>query len=303
MTLSPPLAPMLHAEVRSLPLVHQGKVRDIYRIDADHLLFVATDRLSAYDVVLPEPIPDKGRILTRLSLFWFDLLADLVPNHLADLPLAEAVPDPVERAPLEGRALVVKRLQPLPVEAIARGYLIGSGWRDYLATGRLCGQTLPPGLQQAARLPEPIYTPSTKAEAGAHDENIAFEQTVAELGAAHASAVRDLTLALYARAAGHALQRGVIIADTKFEFGLDRNGRITLMDEVLTPDSSRFWPADRYRVGTSPESYDKQFVRDYLDTLDWDKRPPAPSLPADIIARTAERYRQAEQVLTGPPIS
>lgn len=297
-----PLAPMLHSEVRSLPLVHQGKVRDIYRIDDDHLLFVATDRLSAYDVVLPEPIPDKGRILTRLSLFWFDLLADLVPNHLADLPLAEAVPDPVERAPLDGRALVVKRLQPLPVEAIARGYLIGSGWRDYQATGRLCGQTLPPGLQQAARLPEPIYTPSTKAEAGAHDENVSFEQTLVELGAAHANAVRDLTLALYGRAAGHALQRGVIIADTKFEFGLDRDGRITLMDEVLTPDSSRFWPADRYRVGTSPESYDKQFVRDYLDTLDWDKRPPAPSLPADIIARTAERYRQAERVLTGPPI-
>jgi len=300
MTTSSP--PMLDSGLTSLQLVHRGKVRDIYHIDDEHLLFVATDRLSAFDVVLPDPIPGKGATLTRLSLFWFHLLADLAPNHLAPLPLAEAVPDPDERATIADRALVVRRLQPLPVEAIARGYLIGSGWRDYLRTGSVCGIPLPAGLRQADRLPAPIYTPSTKAALGEHDENVDFETTVRAVGRVHAEEVRRLTLALYTRAAAHAAERGVLIADTKFEFGLDRAGRVTLMDEALTPDSSRFWPADRYCPGQSPESFDKQYVRDYLDTLDWNHQPPGPHLPPAVIAGTAARYAEAERRIVGPAL-
>jgi phosphoribosylaminoimidazole-succinocarboxamide synthase len=260
---------------------------------------VASDRLSAFDVVLPQPIPGKGEVLTRVSRFWFARMAGLVPNHLADLPLASVVPDRQERALLGDRAMVVRRLTPLPVEAIVRGYLIGSGWKDYQTSSRVCGIELPAGLRLADQLPEPIYTPSTKAEIGGHDENIDFARTQQLLGADLAEQVRETSLAIYRDAAAYALQRGIIIADTKLEFGVDAAGRLHLIDEVLTPDSSRFWPADDYRPGTSPPSFDKQFVRDYLETLDWDKTPPGPLLPQDIIDRTAEKYREAERRLTG----
>ena len=273
-------------------------MRDIYAVDERHMLIVTTDRLSAFDVVLPDPIPGKGRVLTQISNFWFERTRHIVPNHLADYPLARAVPDAAERAPLEERSIVVRRLKALPIEAVVRGYLIGSGWKDYQQTGAVCGIALPAGLRQADRLPEPIFTPATKAELGAHDENIAYERVVALIGRGLAEQVRATALALYAFAAEHALARGIIIADTKFEFGLDEAGRLTLIDEALTPDSSRFWPADTYRPGTSPPSFDKQYVRDYLETLDWDKRPPGPKLPPDIIARTSEKYAEALRRLT-----
>ena len=289
---------LFHAEIPGLTLIHRGKVRDIYAVGATHMLFVATDRISAFDVVLPQPIPGKGEVLTRVSNFWFGRTEAQVPNHLSDILLAEVVADATLRAQLGERAVVVKKLTPLPLEAVVRGYLIGSGWKDYQNTGTLCGIALPSGLQQGAQLPEALYTPSTKAAVGEHDENISFEQTVALVGAERAAQVRDLSTRLYTEAAAYAHQRGIIIADTKFEFGLDQRGVLHLMDEVLTPDSSRFWPADQYRPGLSPPSYDKQFVRDYLETLDWDKTAPGPDLPPEIISRTAEKYAEAERILT-----
>lgn len=287
------------SELSTLKLINRGKVRDIYDVDPDHLLIVATDRLSAFDVVLPQPIPGKGEVLTRVANFWFARTRDIIPNHLSDIPLASVVTDPRERAALGERAMIVKKLKPLPVEAIVRGYLIGSGWKDYQATGRICGIPLPAGLRMADKLPQPIFTPSTKAGAGDHDENIDFERTVQLLGADLAAQVRDASLRIYSECAAYALERGIIIADTKFEFGLDGADRLHLIDEVLTPDSSRFWPADQYQPGSSPPSFDKQFVRDYLETLDWDKRPPGPMLPQAVIDKTAAKYREAETRLTG----
>jgi phosphoribosylaminoimidazole-succinocarboxamide synthase len=292
------VAAMLESHVPSLQRIHQGKVRDIYAVDEQHMLIVTTDRLSAFDVVMPDPIPGKGRVLTQISNFWFGRTRHIVPNHIADYPLARAVPDAAERAPLEERSIVVRRLKALPIEAVVRGYLIGSGWKDYQQTGTVCGIALPTGLRQADRLPEPIFTPATKAEMGSHDENIAYERVVALIGRGLAEQVRATALALYAFAVAHAQTRGIIIADTKFEFGVDEAGRLTLIDEALTPDSSRFWPADTYRPGSSPPSFDKQYVRDYLETLDWPKRPPGPKLPPDIIARTSEKYAEALRRLT-----
>ena len=282
-----------------LTLRNRGKVRDIYELDAGHLLIVTTDRLSAFDVVLPQPIPGKGEVLTRDSNFWFGRTRNIIPNHLSDRPLAEAIPDAAQRAALGDRALIVRKLRPLPVEAIVRGYLIGSGWKDYQKTGAVCGIALPQGLRMADQLPAAIYTPSTKAEIGEHDQNISFDQTAGLLGAELAAQVRDTALRIYTESAAYARERGIIIADTKFEFGLDDAGRLHLIDEVLTPDSSRFWPADQYQPGSSPPSFDKQYVRDYLETLDWDKTPPGPVLPDEVIRRTAEKYREAEQRLTG----
>ncbi len=290
---------LYESNLKSLPLVARGKVRDVYAVGDRHLLIVTTDRLSAFDVVLPDPIPGKGAVLTAVSTFWFRRTAALIRNHLADISLEEVLPDSAERAQVEGRAIVAHRLQALPVEAIVRGYLIGSGWKDYQRSGAVCGIPLPDGLQLADRLPEPIYTPSTKAAVGDHDENIDFARTEALLGAEVAARVRDVSLAIYREAAAYALERGIIIADTKFEFGLDEDGELVLIDEVLTPDSSRFWPQDAYRPGISPPSFDKQFVRDYLETLDWDKTPPGPHLPAGIIERTAQKYREALERLTG----
>ena len=291
--------PLFESLVPSLPLLGRGKVRDIYAVGDEHLLIVTTDRLSAFDVILPDPIPGKGEVLTAMSLFWFRRFQSLVPNHLSELTLADAVPDSVERAPLEGRSMVVKKLKPLMVEAVVRGYLIGSGWKDYQQTGAVCGIPLPSGLAQAAQLPQAIFTPSTKAEIGTHDENIDFAQAEEILGAGYASQVREIAVRLYTEAAAYARTRGILIADTKFEFGLDGEGKVVLIDEALTPDSSRFWPLEGYRPGTSPPSYDKQFVRDYLETLDWNKQAPGPRLPADIIERTAAKYREALQRLTG----
>ncbi len=291
-------ATLFQSDLKSLPLVHRGKVRDIYQVDDRHMLIVTTDRLSAFDVVLPTPIPGKGAILTAVSSFWFHRMCHIVPNHLADIPLAQVLPDAAERAQVEGRSIVVRRLKALPVEAIVRGYLIGSGWKDYQKTGSVCGIPLPSGLRQADRLPEPIFTPSTKAAVGEHDENISFEHTCELLGRDIAEHVRAASLAVYKEAAAYALERGIIIADTKFEFGLDENGRLTLIDEVLTPDSSRFWPVDSYQPGMSPPSFDKQYVRDYLETLDWNKKAPGPQLPPDVVARTAEKYREALRRLT-----
>jgi phosphoribosylaminoimidazole-succinocarboxamide synthase len=290
---------LFESKLRSLPLLHRGKVRDNYAIGSDRLLIVASDRLSAFDVVLPDPIPGKGRVLTAISNFWFGRTRHIVANHLTGEPLSRYVTDSGERTPLEGRAVVVQRLKPLPVEAVVRGYLIGSGWKDYQATGAVCGIPLPPGLKQAAKLPSPLFTPATKAAAGQHDENVPFTEIERAIGAATAARVRKLALALYGFAADYARGRGILIADTKFEFGLDAAGEVLLMDEALTPDSSRFWPADSYCEGTSPPSFDKQFVRDYLETLDWDKRPPGPKLPPEVIAGTVERYREAERRLTG----
>ena len=289
---------MLESHVSSLERIHQGKVRDIYAVDEQHMLIVTTDRLSAFDVVMPDPIPGKGRVLTQISNFWFQRTRHIVPNHLAEYPLARAVPDAAERAPLEERSIVVRRLRALPIEAVVRGYLIGSGWKDYQQSGAVCGIALPAGLRQADRLPEPIFTPATKAEMGSHDENIPYERVVALIGRGLAEQVRATALALYGFAVEHALQRGIIIADTKFEFGVDDVGHLTLIDEALTPDSSRFWPADTYRPGTSPPSFDKQYVRDYLETLDWPKRAPGPKLPPEIIARTSEKYAEALRRLT-----
>jgi len=290
---------LYESRLKSLPLLARGKVRDIYAVGDEHLLIVTTDRLSAFDVVLPDPIPGKGAVLTAVANFWFERTRDLVPNHLADVPLETVLPDRQEREQVEGRAIVVRKLNALPVEAIVRGYLIGSGWKDYQATGSVCGIRLPEGLQLADRLPEAIYTPSTKAEVGGHDENVDFRRTETLLGADIAARVRDVSVQLYTEAAGYAKERGIIIADTKFEFGLDENNELVLIDEALTPDSSRFWPEAEYRVGISPPSFDKQFVRDYLETLDWDKTPPGPSLPENIIRQTADKYREALKRLTG----
>ncbi len=291
--------PMLESKLSGLRRIHQGKVRDIYAIDDAHMLIVTTDRLSAFDVVLPDPIPGKGSVLTRISRFWFHRTRQLVPNHLADMPLDAVIANPDERAQLMDRSMIVRRLRALPIEAVVRGYLIGSGWKDYQQSGAVCGITLPPGLQLAERLPEPIFTPATKAQLGEHDENIAYERVVALIGRGLAEQVRSVALSLYRHAAEYALARGIIIADTKFEFGVDEAGHLTLIDEALTPDSSRFWPQDSYRVGVSPPSFDKQFVRDYLETLDWDKRPPGPHLPVEIIQQTSAKYEEALRRLTG----
>lgn len=283
-----------------LDLIHRGKVRDVYALDAERLLIVATDRLSAFDVVLPDPIPGKGEILTRLSNFWFGATRHLMPNHLLETAIESVLPAGTDPAPYRARSVVVKRLRALPVEAIVRGYVAGSGWKDYLATGAISGIPLPPGLRLAERLPEPIFTPSTKAAVGDHDENIAFDAMVAAIGGELAERVREATLAIYRFAAAHAAARGILIADTKLEFGIDTEGRLHVIDEMLTPDSSRFWPADQYRVGESPPSFDKQFVRDWLEAQPWDKRAPGPRLPEAVIAGTAARYAEALARLTGP---
>ena len=288
---------LFETSIQSLPLIHRGKVRDIYAIDDERMLIVTTDRLSAFDVVLPTPIPGKGRVLTAVSNFWFDKLKHILPNHLTG-DKAEDVVAPAERAQVAGRAVVVRRLKALPVEAIVRGYLVGSGWADYQKTGRVCGIALPPGLRQAERLPEPLFTPSTKAAVGEHDENIDFARCEQLLGKAIAAQVRDAALALYKTAAEYALTRGIIIADTKFEFGLDEQGRLTLIDEALTPDSSRFWPADQYQVGSNPPSFDKQYVRDWLIASGWNKQAPGPALPAEVVQKTAEKYAEALRRLT-----
>jgi phosphoribosylaminoimidazole-succinocarboxamide synthase len=287
--------------ITNLPLVHQGKVRDCFAVGEDHLLMIASDRLSAFDVVLPDPIPGKGEMLTRMSRFWFDLTREIVPNHLADdLDLAQVLDDTELAERLAPRSMLVKRLEALPLEAIVRGYLIGSGWKDYQASGALCGIPLPPGLQQADRLPEVLFTPSTKAAVGDHDENVSFDHIVNLVGRERAEQVRDVSIRLYDAAARHAEARGVIIADTKFEFGLDEGGTLHVMDEVLTPDSSRFWPADQYRPGTSPPSFDKQIIRDYLETLDWDKAPPGPTVPPELIEHTRRKYEEVVRLMETP---
>lgn len=291
---------LFNSEVKSLPLLHRGKVRDIYTIDDRHMLIVTTDRLSAFDVVLPTPIPEKGAVLTAMSNFWFARMKHIIPNHLANIPLESVIPDANERALLTGRAVVVRKLKALPVEAIVRGYLVGSGWKEYTKSGTVCGIPLPAGLREADRLPQPIFTPSTKAAVGAHDENISFDQAAALLGSDLAGKVRDVSIALYKEAANYALTRGIIIADTKFEFGLDETGALTLIDEVLTPDSSRFWPADQYKAGANPPSFDKQYVRDYLESVGWNKKAPGPNLPAEVVARTAEKYKEALRRLAVP---
>ncbi len=284
-----------------MPL-HRGKVRDLYIVDEEHMLIVTTDRLSAFDVILPDPIPGKGRVLNAISTFWFGQTRSLIDNHLTGRPLASVISDPAQRAVLEGRAVIVRRLRALPIEAVVRGYLAGSGWKDYQASGRMCGIGLPAGLQQAQALPEPLFTPATKAALGEHDQNISFEVVADMLGQPLATQVRDTALALYRLASAHARARGIIIADTKFEFGLDPQGKLVLIDEVLTPDSSRFWPADTWRVGVSPPSFDKQYVRDYLETLNWDKRPPGPHLPPSVIEATSAKYHEALRRLTGPAL-
>ena len=281
----------------NLPLIHKGKVRDVYQVDEKTLLMVASDRLSAFDVVLPDIIPQKGQLLTQISNFWFDMSKNLISNHLT----GASVKDVIENADndLQARSVVVKKLKALPVEAIVRGYIIGSGWNDYQKTGEICGIQLPENLKQAEELPEPIFTPSSKAAVGDHDENISFQKMIDLVGENLAKQVRDVSIKLYQMASAHALSKGIIIADTKFEFGLDENDNLVLMDEILTPDSSRFWNLENYKVGTSPESYDKQFIRDYLETLDWDKTPPGPHVPAEIIEATANKYREAFQLITG----
>jgi phosphoribosylaminoimidazole-succinocarboxamide synthase len=291
---------LFESSIKSLPLLGRGKVRDIYAVGDDKLLIVTTDRLSAFDVILPDPIPGKGAVLTAVANFWFGKLSHVVPNQLTGIDPESVVAGEEEKAQVRGRSLVVRRLKPLPIEAVARGYLIGSGWKDYQATGTVCGIALPPGLQMAQQLPSPIFTPATKAEMGDHDENIDYATVEKLLGAKLATLVKDTTLRLYREAAAFARVVGIIIADTKFEFGQDEEGRLYLIDEVLTPDSSRFWPADRYKVGISPPSFDKQFVRDYLETLDWNKRAPGPKLPRDIIDKTAANYREALTRLAGP---
>ncbi len=289
---------LFQSELNHLELIQRGKVRDIYAVDNDHLLIVTSDRLSAFDVILPQPIPGKGEVLTRVANFWFERTHNLLPNHTSNRSLAEIVPDKAQRILLGDRAIVVKKLTPLPIEAIVRGYLIGSGWKEYQHTGTVCSIPLPPDMQQSAQLPKAIFTPSTKAEVGQHDENISYQQTVGLIGQSMAEQVRDFSLQIYSEAAAYAKARGIIIADTKFEFGVDKNNTLHLIDEVLTPDSSRFWPVDQYRTASSPPSYDKQFVRDYLETLDWDKTPPAPDLPDEIVLKTAQKYAEAERVLT-----
>jgi phosphoribosylaminoimidazole-succinocarboxamide synthase len=290
---------LLQSDLAGLNLIHQGKVRDVYALSERELLIVASDRLSAFDVVLPDPIPGKGEMLCQISNFWFAQTAHLMPNHLTGKSVAEVLPAGTDANLYTRRSVVAKRLTPVPVEAIARGYLIGSGWKDYQVSGALCGIKLPAGLSQAEKLPEAIFTPSTKAAAGAHDENIGFDRVVAAIGGELAEQVRDATLKIYTFAANYAANRGILVADTKFEFGTDADGKLYVMDEMLTPDSSRFWPADQYRVGISPPSYDKQFVRDYLETLDWNKTAPGPRLPASVIEGTAAKYAEALQKLAG----
>jgi len=290
--------PLYESKLKSLQLIARGKVRDIYKLDSQRLLIVATDRISAFDVVLPDPIPGKGTVLTAISNFWFDRLANVIPNHLTGTDPESVVTTAADRAVVRGRAVVVERLQALPVEAVVRGYLIGSGWKDYCATGAISGVRLPPGMELAEQLSEPIFTPSTKAAPGAHDENIGFGEVEKLIGPALAQQVAETSLKLYAEASAYAQTRGIIIADTKFEFGLDSDGQLKLMDEVFTPDSSRFWPADSYRRGTSPPSFDKQYVRDYLESMEWNKRAPGPNLPAIVIQRTAEKYAEALRRLT-----
>jgi len=299
MTHPMPIPTVFRTALTGLEKIHEGKVRDIYAVDADAMLIVTTDRLSAFDVVLPDPIPNKGRVLHQISNFWFERTRHIVPNHLTTRTLESVIKDPAELAQLQGRAGIVRKLQALPIEAVVRGYIIGSGWKDYQSAGKVCGIMLPAGLRQAQKLAQPLFTPAYKAAAGAHDENITFAQVEKLVGAPLAAQVRDTAIALYNFAAEYALSRGIIIADTKFEFGVDEAGQLTLIDEVLTPDSSRFWPADTYRVGTSPPSFDKQFVRDYLETLDWNKKAPGPALPSDILARTSEKYGEALERLTG----
>jgi phosphoribosylaminoimidazole-succinocarboxamide synthase len=293
-------AAVFETSLKGLKLLHRGKVRDVYEADAKHLLIVTSDRLSAFDVILPDPIPGKGQVLHGISDFWFNKTRHIVPNHASTLSIDSLISDPGERAMLAGRAAIVQKLEALPIEAVVRGYLIGSGWKDYQGTGAICGIYLPKGLRQADALPEPIFTPAYKAPAGSHDENISFEGCVKLVGAERAEQVRAAAIAIYRFAAAHARARGIIIADTKFEFGVDAQGQLRLIDEVLTPDSSRFWPAATWQPGSSPPSFDKQFVRDYLETLDWNKTAPGPKLPAEIIARTGEKYREALTRLTGP---
>ena len=289
--------PLFESNLTSLQLLHRGKVRDIYAVDQERLLIVQTDRLSAFDVVLPTPVPGKGEVLTALSTFWFRRLAHVIPNHLLEVD-PEALVSASERAQVAGRAFVVRRLSPLPIEAIVRGYLAGSGWKEYRSTGTICGLALPPGLKEAQQLPQPVFTPSTKAPAGVHDENIPFAQAERLLGSAVAAEVRQKAIQLYTEAADYARSRGILIADTKFEFGTDPAGSLYLIDEALTPDSSRFWPAERYDIDSSPPSFDKQYVRDWLEAQKWDKKPPAPPLPRDVLAKTAEKYREALLRLT-----
>ena len=310
------MKPLYESSLTSLPLLGRGKVRDIYAVGDDKLLIVTSDRLSAFDVILPDPIPGKGKVLTQLANFWFERLGHILPNQLTGID-PETVVTAAEREQVSGRSLVVKRLQPLPIEAVVRGYLIGSGWKDYQQTGAVCGIKLPAGLQLAARLPEPIFTPATKAEQGDHDENISFEQAqincgavlstvlqgTGKNGAQIATEARDAALALYTQAAAYALTRDIIIADTKIEFGVDREGVLHLIDEALTPDSSRFWPKDAWQLGSNPPSYDKQYVRDHLETLDWNKKAPGPRLPDEVIARTSAKYREACEQLTGKPLA
>lgn len=288
---------LLESNLTSLPLLHRGKVRDIYEVDDDRLLIVQTDRLSAFDVILPNPVPGKGQVLTTLSNFWFSRLNHVLPNHLTGIKPESLVKTDEERAQLAGRAFVVKRLRPVPIEAIVRGYLAGSAWKEYQKTGMVCGIKLPADLQEAQKLPQPLFTPSTKAPAGEHDENISFDQAVKLLGVPRANAVRHAALSLYTQAAEYAATRGIIIADTKFEFGVDSSGKMYLIDEALTPDSSRFWPADQYNVGSNPPSFDKQFVRDWMENSGWNKQLPAPKVPTDIIEKTAEKYREAVRLL------
>ncbi|HWI39404.1 MAG TPA: phosphoribosylaminoimidazolesuccinocarboxamide synthase [Burkholderiales bacterium] len=295
------MSALFESSITSLPRLGHGKVRDIYAVGADKMLIVASDRLSAFDVVLPDPIPDKGRVLNQMANFWFGKLGHVVPNHLTGVT-PESVVKSDEREQVRGRSVVVKKLKPLPIEAVVRGYIIGSGWKDYQNTGSVCGIALPKGLQQAQKLPQPIFTPATKAESG-HDENIPFDEVVKAIGTPMAEKVRDTAIRLYREAADYAATRGIIIADTKFEFGLDDKGSLVLIDEVLTADSSRFWPADSYQVGISPPSFDKQYVRDYLETLPWNKTPPGPRLPPEVVQRTAAKYREALERLTGTKLA
>ncbi|MBL1141999.1 MAG: phosphoribosylaminoimidazolesuccinocarboxamide synthase [Proteobacteria bacterium] len=288
---------LYRSNIKSLPLISNGKVRDIYSIDDQHMLIVTSDRLSAFDVILPDPIPGKGRVLTEVSNFWFNRCQNIIPNHLTTIPVKDVIKETEELDALQGRANVVRKLKPLPIEAVIRGYLIGSGWKDYQVTGSVCGIKLPAGLQQAEKLPEPIFTPATKADVGDHDENINFEDTVKLIGQDLAEQVRDISLKIYTQAVEYALTKDIIIADTKFEFGLDENDQLVLIDEVLTPDSSRFWPVNSYKVGSSPPSFDKQYIRDYLETLDWDKTAPGPKLPEEVISNTAAKYEEARDKL------
>jgi len=294
------MSALLESNLTSLKFLHRGKVRDLYEVDADHLLIVQTDRLSAFDVILDDPIPGKGCVLTAVSNFWFEKLGGIIPNHLTGIAPESVVKTDAERAQVRGRAFVTRKLKPLPIEAIVRGYLVGSGWKEYQKSGSVCGIALPAGLRLAEKLPQPLFTPSTKAAVGDHDENISFAQTIELLGEARANEVRDATIALYVEAANYAATKGIIIADTKFEFGVDNAGKLYLIDEALTPDSSRFWPAEEYRVGSNPPSFDKQFVRDWLEASGWNKQAPAPRIPAEVLQKTAAKYLEAQQRLVSP---